>query len=617
MKKVVLLFMVSLVFCLNAYAIPSTISYQGVLTDTDGVALSGDYEMIFSLFDVETFGKPVWQEIQTVTVTAGVYSVQLGVSTSLEGVNFSDSYWLEVTVGEETLSPRQALTSVPYARVAAKVEQVDSSALPADISVSGTISGDGSGLTNLDWANLENVPAGFSDGVDDVVGSVDGLSGGQITGNVGINTSVNANYNLNIVGGMSDSHSAFFQNNDTYGYAYGLYSLATGSTSYSSGDYHYGVFGAADGARSNYGINGLANDPSALYNYGVKGTAFSASGQNYGVHGSVLGSATSTSYGVYGTASGTGNLWAGYFNGDTAVMGDLSIGSNIKLPEANLSILSDTDDPASAHYGIQSLVNGSLENYGVRASAADGTINTGVSASGFAGESSYGVKASASGGYKNYGVYAEARDDNYYEFDYLDYDNPANYNDNYGVYAYARKVTGPHPGDIEMKNHAIYSEASSDDTVDHNYGIYATANGGDMSYAIYGKAGDALRVGYAGYFEGDVTVTGQLRALSFYETSDRRLKENIQPLEGALEKLDAINGVSFNMIKSPDERRLGVIAQDVQPVLPEAVSMIDEEGHLGVSYTSLVPVLIEAVKELKAQNAALLERIEVLEGGGR
>ena len=57
------------------------------------------------------------------------------------------------------------------------------------------------------------------------------------------------------------------------------------------------------------------------------------------------------------------------------------------------------------------------------------------------------------------------------------------------------------------------------------------------------------------------------------------------------------------------------ITQEVQAVLPEAVNVIDPEGHLGVSYVSLVPVLIEAVKELKAQNEALKVRIETLEGG--
>ncbi len=60
------------------------------------------------------------------------------------------------------------------------------------------------------------------------------------------------------------------------------------------------------------------------------------------------------------------------------------------------------------------------------------------------------------------------------------------------------------------------------------------------------------------------------------------------------------------MKDNPDEIRVGVIAQDVQAVLPEAISIIDpENGYLAVNYTSLIPLLIEAVKTLKTENEAL------------
>ena len=100
---------------------------------------------------------------------------------------------------------------------------------------------------------------------------------------------------------------------------------------------------------------------------------------------------------------------------------------------------------------------------------------------------------------------------------------------------------------------------------------------------------------------GSIEYTGTIT-----DVSDERLKENIHPIDGALEKVQAITGVYFNMIDTPEQTELGVIAQDVQKVLPEAVKVVDEEnGYLGVSYTSLVPVLIEAVKALKEKNEAL------------
>ena len=94
--------------------------------------------------------------------------------------------------------------------------------------------------------------------------------------------------------------------------------------------------------------------------------------------------------------------------------------------------------------------------------------------------------------------------------------------------------------------------------------------------------------------------------------SDLRLKENIKPIKNPIESLQKINGVTYNMIDSK-EKELGVIAQDVQKVLPEIVNVIDEEKeYLGVDYTQLVPVLIEAVKEQQLQIEKQQQEIDEL-----
>ena len=75
----------------------------------------------------------------------------------------------------------------------------------------------------------------------------------------------------------------------------------------------------------------------------------------------------------------------------------------------------------------------------------------------------------------------------------------------------------------------------------------------------------------------------------------------------------AVDGVSFRF-KGADELRLGLVAQNVMQSVPEAVSVCDESnGYLAVDYQALIPVLIEAVKELKAQNDLLLEKVAALE----
>ena len=103
--------------------------------------------------------------------------------------------------------------------------------------------------------------------------------------------------------------------------------------------------------------------------------------------------------------------------------------------------------------------------------------------------------------------------------------------------------------------------------------------------------------------------------------SDIRLKKNLTPIAGALAKVNALRGVYFDwrwdeydQVKRFEAKPhdVGVIAQEVEAVLPEA---LDEEtgGFLAVSYDRLVPLLIEAVKELKVENDILKERLDVLE----
>ena len=93
--------------------------------------------------------------------------------------------------------------------------------------------------------------------------------------------------------------------------------------------------------------------------------------------------------------------------------------------------------------------------------------------------------------------------------------------------------------------------------------------------------------------------------------SDVRLKEDIHTIDNALEKVENIRGVNFRWIdKSMGEgRQIGVIAQEVESVIPEAVSR-DKEGMKSVSYGKLVGILIEAVKELNEENVLLKQEIK-------
>jgi hypothetical protein len=100
-----------------------------------------------------------------------------------------------------------------------------------------------------------------------------------------------------------------------------------------------------------------------------------------------------------------------------------------------------------------------------------------------------------------------------------------------------------------------------------------------------------------------------------YSTSDQRLKENVTPIENALEKVKTLTGVEFDWkeetahIHGYHGHDVGIIAQDVQAVLPEAVRT-NESGYLSVRYEKMIALLIEANKELAARVEELEKKLK-------
>jgi hypothetical protein len=159
--------------------------------------------------------------------------------------------------------------------------------------------------------------------------------------------------------------------------------------------------------------------------------------------------------------------------------------------------------------------------------------------------------------------------------------------------------------------------------------------------------------GYVGIGTGAPTqmldVSGTVRCVSLVQTSDVQLKTDIQPLGGVLDKLDQVRAVSFRWNEKAqslgvptDARQIGVLAQELEQVFPELVvtpepttvdkllanypeEMLtaefrqrlqedaDKTQYKAVRYSELTAVLLEAVKELRAQNRALEQRIQALE----
>lgn len=112
-------------------------------------------------------------------------------------------------------------------------------------------------------------------------------------------------------------------------------------------------------------------------------------------------------------------------------------------------------------------------------------------------------------------------------------------------------------------------------------------------------------IGGATSIAGNLSVTGAITATSditAFHSSDRRLKENIIPISSAVDKVKRIGGYEFDWNNKSDfeGHDVGVIAQEIESVLPEVVANRDS-GYKAVRYEKIVPLLIEAIKEQQLQ----------------
>jgi hypothetical protein len=103
-----------------------------------------------------------------------------------------------------------------------------------------------------------------------------------------------------------------------------------------------------------------------------------------------------------------------------------------------------------------------------------------------------------------------------------------------------------------------------------------------------------------------LSVTGKIYASDdIVAFSDARYKRDISPIADSLNKVRSLVGVLYT--DSNGSRKTGLLAQDVQAVLPEAVST-DEAGNLALAYGNLVGLLVQAVKELSTRVEELEKR---------
>ena len=153
---------------------------------------------------------------------------------------------------------------------------------------------------------------------------------------------------------------------------------------------------------------------------------------------------------------------------------------------------------------------------------------------------------------------------------------------------------------------------------DNDTHIRFQANQVDISAGgnIYSYDGAAFNL--TGHLSASGNISGsQIEAsgdIIAFGSSDRNLKDNIQPIENPLEKMDKIGGYTFvwnNKQSTYQGKDVGVVAQEIQEVLPEIVSG-RANGYLGVKYEKIVPLLIESIKELKKEVEDIKQKCDCL-----
>ena len=110
---------------------------------------------------------------------------------------------------------------------------------------------------------------------------------------------------------------------------------------------------------------------------------------------------------------------------------------------------------------------------------------------------------------------------------------------------------------------------------------------------------------------GELRVTGDI--IGFYAASDKNLKDNITPIEDPLAKVLSISGNTFNWNdKSEFEGQgdTGVVAQEIEALGLPGIVKDQESGHKSVQYHKLVPLLIEAIKELSTKVENLEQKLQ-------
>jgi hypothetical protein len=185
---------------------------------------------------------------------------------------------------------------------------------------------------------------------------------------------------------------------------------------------------------------------------------------------------------------------------------------------------------------------------------------------------------------------------------------------NFGSYFYSSSLEN---NGAELVLHYTSSLNVPINQPEHRINLVKGVNGGANRRVAYYKSTSALSSSQGFIVDGtkvginvdetndipltyQLEVSGSIRASqSVLSNSDRRLKQKIRPITNGSNIVSSLEGVEFEWT-GRNGKQYGVIAQDIQKVIPQVVSE-DNMGYLSVNYSAIIPFLIESIKELQKE----------------